>query len=98
MGCRGTSSMCGRGDRGMPSRGSACRAAVAAVLLIAAADEHAKPVSEADKQADFKLVIEVFGVRKEALAKADLVVHRGVGYQFIAEMPEEVIIIDPGPK
>jgi hypothetical protein len=82
----------------MNRRGSACTAAVAVVLLVAAADQPAKPVSQADKPADFKLVIELFGVRKEAIAKADLVVHEGVGYQFLAELPEEVIIIEPRPN
>ena len=44
---------------------------------------------------DFKLVINLFGVQKAPVARAELVIRKGVSYQFITEDPEEVTIIDP---
>jgi hypothetical protein len=46
--------------------------------------------------ADFKLSIALYGVRKEPLASAEMVVRRGVGYQFVSDTREEVQIFDPG--
>jgi len=56
----------------------------------------ANPAPAADgPPADFKLVIHVFGVGKSPLASADLVVRKGVAYQFMTEAADEVMIIDP---
>lgn len=44
--------------------------------------------------ADFKQVIKLFGLRKDPLATADLVFHRGMAYQFIRAIPNEVMMID----
>lgn len=46
--------------------------------------------------AGFKLKIDLFGVRKSPVARAELVVRDGRTYQFINEFPEEVTIIEPG--
>jgi hypothetical protein len=48
-----------------------------------------------DASHDFKLVVRLFGAGKDAIASAELVVRGGVGYQFVSEVPEEVVIIDP---
>lgn len=43
---------------------------------------------------DFKLVIENFGVRKEPLSTAELVVHNGRAFQFISGPSLEIVIHD----
>lgn len=44
---------------------------------------------------DFKLKIDVFGVGKIPNSRAELIVRRGVAYQFLSNSPEEVLILDP---
>jgi hypothetical protein len=48
--------------------------------------------------ADFKLVIAHYGVRKEPVGKAELVVRNGSAYHFVSEPPLEVIIHDPAAQ
>ncbi len=43
---------------------------------------------------DFKLIIRLFGVSKEARYEADLVVHGGKVYQFVTQRRDEVTIFD----
>jgi hypothetical protein len=49
-------------------------------------------------QADFKLLISLYGTGKEPVSRAELLTHNGRSYQFLAlELPqEEVIVHDPG--
>jgi hypothetical protein len=46
--------------------------------------------------ADFKLTIELFGVQKPAIARAELVVRNGLAYQFVSDVPDEVTIVESG--
>jgi hypothetical protein len=45
---------------------------------------------------DFKLSISLYGIRKDPISRADLVVRGGVAYQFLSDEPDEVIVIEPG--
>lgn len=80
--------------------GRRCWYAAAAVLaflpLAADGPPKAAPASRAPAPpADFKLKIALHGVRKTPVATAQLIVHRGVAYQFVSEIREEVLVIDP---
>lgn len=48
-----------------------------------------------DAVADFKLVIEEFGVRKEPVGTAEMIVHDGRVYQFITRPGLEVVLYEP---
>jgi hypothetical protein len=45
--------------------------------------------------ADFKLSIAFYGVGKEPITTAELVVRNGTAYLFASESPEEIVICDP---
>jgi len=45
--------------------------------------------------ADFKLSIAFYGVRKEPITTAELVVHSGIAYHFARDEPGEVVMFDP---
>jgi len=80
--------------------GRRCWCAAAAVLaflpLAADGPPKAAPVPPAPAPpADFKLKIALHGVRKTPIATAQMVVRRGVAYQFVSEIREEVLVIDP---
>jgi hypothetical protein len=45
--------------------------------------------------ADFKLSVAFFGVEKEPITTAELVVHKGVAYYFASESPKEIVTCDP---
>jgi hypothetical protein len=76
-------------------------ATAAAALPLLAADQPKSPTPPPGPlllpPADFKLVIQLFGIRTAPIATAELVVRKGVAYQFLTEAPEEVMIIDPSP-
>ena len=46
--------------------------------------------------ADFKLVIDVYGLQKEPIENAELVVSKGIAYQFGTANDSEVVIFDRG--
>jgi hypothetical protein len=60
---------------------------------IAVADEPAPPQRKTPD--DFKIRIAFYGVDKEPITTAELVVHDGIAYRFSSEMPEEVLIFEP---
>ena len=49
----------------------------------------------ASTPADFKLTVNLYGVRKSPIARAELVFRSGVAYQFVSDDVEEVTVIDP---
>ncbi len=51
--------------------------------------------SPAAELADFKLTIELSGVEKVALGRSELVVHKGLAYQFFSDVPDEITMIEP---
>jgi hypothetical protein len=69
---------------------------LAGAALAAAQPPKAEPPARPQAPADFKLHIERFGARKAPTARAELIVREGVAYEFLAEVPEEIVIIDPG--
>lgn len=81
------------------TRGIGVAAAAVAVVagLAVAADGPTKPASATAPAVprDFKLNIEMFGVRKAPVETAQVVVRRGVAYQFLSDLPEEVVVVDP---
>jgi hypothetical protein len=48
--------------------------------------------------ADFKLAIDVYGLKKDPIERAELVVRKGIVYQFGSNDEDEVIIIDRGNR
>jgi hypothetical protein len=50
---------------------------------------------QAAAPADFKLAIAFYGVGKEPITTAELVVHGGITYLFASESPEEIVIFEP---
>ncbi len=66
---------------------------VLALLVVIRTSGGAEPVPV--QPADFKLVIERFGVQKEPLGTAELVVHRGRAFHFVSGADLEVIVFEP---
>src|SRR5258708_4238577 len=60
-----------------------------------AAGQDPKVLGPAPVVADFKLSIAFYGVRKDPITTAELVVRGGIAYYFASEVPEEILIIDP---
>jgi hypothetical protein len=48
--------------------------------------------------ADFKLTVGFYGVGKDPITTAELVVHKGTAYLFASESPKEIVIFDPGAE
>ena len=70
--------------------------AAALVLATAAADgPPASKQTDPGPPADFKLQIALFEAGDNPVATAELIVRKGLAYQFVREAPEEVVIIDP---
>src|SRR5262245_8517310 len=82
--------------KGMP-RALAAVTVVLVATLFAAADEPAKTPA-ARQPGDFKLVMHVYGVAKEPVQKAEMVVHNGKVFRFDAEPSLEVVVVDPALK
>jgi hypothetical protein len=79
---------------------SVCLALVFGASCVAsearAADLPAPPPSiQAPPPADFKLAIAFYGIRKEPITSAELIVRSGTAYYFASESPEEIVIINP---
>ncbi len=66
------------------------------VLPAGAAEDPPAPAPGPPPSGEYKLKIELFGVQKVPVARAELLVREGVAYQFITEFPEEVTILEPG--
>ena len=60
-----------------------------------AADDAPDDSPQTPPLADFKLTIELFGVYKPAIARAELVVRHGLAYQFVSDVPDEITIVEP---
>lgn len=72
-----------------------CMAVVLSILSTACLGADGPPPA-VGAPADFKLKLELFGpIKKEPVAKGELIVRKGVGYQFLAEQLNEITIVDP---
>ncbi len=60
-----------------------------------AADEEAPALARSPIPADFKLMIQLYGAGQSPLSGAELVIRKGVAYEFVNDEPEEITIIEP---